>query len=83
VQPRVTLIGKPGCHLCEEARTIIAAVCQELGHEWAEVSIFDDPALAAQYADEIPVTLVDGQRHDYWRVDPVRLRAALSARPPE
>jgi hypothetical protein len=82
VQPRVTLIGKPGCHLCDEARTIIAAVCQELGQEWTEVSIFDDPALAAQYADEIPVTLVDGHRHDYWRVDPVRLRAALSDNPP-
>jgi hypothetical protein len=82
VQPRVTLIGKPGCHLCDQARAVISSVCQELGQDWMEISILDDPALAAEYADEIPVTLVDGQRHDYWRVDPARLRAALGqARP--
>jgi hypothetical protein len=79
VQPRVTLIGKPGCHLCDDAREVIAAVCAETGDSWAEVSILDEPALAAEYSDEIPVTLVDGQRHDYWRVDPGRLRATLTA----
>lgn len=75
---RVTLIGKPGCHLCDDAREVIAAVCQEMGEAFTELSILDDPALAAQYAEEIPVTLVDGARHDYFRVDPVRLRKALS-----
>lgn len=75
---RVTLIGKPGCHLCDQAREVIAAVCAELGEAFIEVSITDDPALAAQYAEEIPVTLVDGARHDYFRVDPVRLRKALT-----
>jgi hypothetical protein len=77
LRPRVRLIGKPGCHLCEQAREVIAAVCAETGETFDEVSILDDPALAAEYADEIPVTLVDGQRHDYWRVDAQRLRRAL------
>ncbi|HEV7194488.1 MAG TPA: glutaredoxin family protein [Pedococcus sp.] len=75
--PRVTLIGKPGCHLCDEARAVIERVTAELGVGWQEQSIHDDPALAEQYWEQIPVTLVDGRQHDYWRVDEARLRAAL------
>jgi hypothetical protein len=76
---RVTLIGKPGCHLCDEARAVVAAVTAELGEEYVELSILDDPDLLARYAEQIPVTLVDGQQHDFWRVSPDRLRAALTA----
>lgn len=76
-RPRVTLIGKPGCHLCDEARAVIAEVTAELGEEYDEVSILDDPELASRYAEQIPVTLVDGAQHDFWRVSPDRLRAAL------
>ncbi len=76
---RVTLIGKPGCHLCDEARAAVAAVTAELGEEYVELSILDDPDLRARYAEQIPVTLVDGQQHDFWRVSPDRLRAALTA----
>lgn len=75
---RVTLYSRPGCHLCEDARVIIAAVCEELGEAFVEVSIDDDPELARRYGEEIPVTLVDGRQHDFWRVDPARLRAALA-----
>lgn len=77
--PRVTLIGKPGCHLCAEARAVIALVCDDLGESFTEVSIEDDPVLYDRYWEQIPVTLVDGEQHDFWRVDPVRLRAALTA----
>jgi glutaredoxin len=76
---RVTLIGKPGCHLCDEARAVVAAVTAELGEEYVELNILDDPDLRARYAEQIPVTLVDGQQHDFWRVSPDRLRAALTA----
>lgn len=74
---RVTLIGKPGCHLCEDARAVIERVCAEIGVAWEERSILDEPALAIRYREEIPVIMVDGQIHDYWRVDPERLRRAL------
>ncbi len=77
-QARVTLYGKPGCHLCEEARTVVARVCADLGEAWEEVSILDDPALAERFAEEIPVTFVDGRQHDFWRVSEDRLRAALA-----
>jgi hypothetical protein len=80
--PRVTLIGKPDCHLCEDARAVIAAVCAETGEAYVELSILDDPELADQYWEQIPVTLVDGVQHDFWRVDPTRLRAALAVPPP-
>lgn len=75
---RVTLISKPGCHLCDDARAIIARVTEELGEQFDERSVLDDPALMEKYAEEIPVTLVDGKQHDFWRVNPERLRAALT-----
>ena len=81
---RLTLIGKPGCHLCDDARDVVAAVRDELAAtpdapatELDELSILDDEELAARYAEEIPVLLVDGEVHGYWRIDPVRLKTAL------
>ena len=78
---RVTLYSKPGCHLCDDARAVIELVCEELGESYVEHSILDDPSLMARYGEEIPVTLVDGRQHDFWRVSEERLRAALAARP--
>ena len=75
---RVTLYGRPGCHLCDDARAVIAKVCADLGESFEELSIDDDEELARRYGEEIPVTLVDGRRHDFWRVDESRLRAALA-----
>lgn len=74
---RVTLIGRPGCHLCDDARVVIERVTAELGIGWTERSILDDPDLLARYSEQVPVTLVDGRQHDYWRVDEHRLRTAL------
>lgn len=76
-QPRVTLYTRVGCHLCEDARVVVAAVCEELGESFVEVDIDGDPALRERWNDEIPVTLVDGRQHDFWRVSADRLRAAL------
>jgi hypothetical protein len=77
---RITLIGKPGCHLCDDARAVVERVATDTGAGWEELSILDDPALAEQYWEHIPVVLVDGEQHDFWRVDEDRLRAALSGR---
>jgi Glutaredoxin-like domain (DUF836) len=77
-RPRVTLIGKPGCHLCDEAREVVARVTADLGVGWEERSILDDPALHERYWEQIPVTLVDGEQHDFWRVSADRLRSALT-----
>lgn len=75
--PRVTLYGKPGCHLCDTAREVVAEVCSELGEQYAEVDITTDPELVRRFGDQVPVTFVDGAQHDFWRVDRTRLARAL------
>jgi hypothetical protein len=72
------MVGRAGCHLCDEARAVIARVCADLGESWDEVSVDDDDGLLERYADELPVTFVDGRQHDFWRVDELRLRTALA-----
>lgn len=92
----LTLLTKPGCHLCDDAREVVKRVVGEVlalrtadaqnadsSIIVAELSILDDPQLAASYAEEIPVLLIDGDVHTIWRVDPERLRAALDIRSPE
>ncbi|MGG5259157.1 glutaredoxin family protein [Phycicoccus avicenniae] len=78
---RVTLVGRAGCHLCDTAREVVERVCADLGVGWQEVDVDTDPALLERWSEEVPVTLVDGRQHDFWRVDETRLRAAL-AQPP-
>ncbi len=53
---RVTLYGKPGCHLCDDARVIVQQVCAELGVGWTEIDITQDDDLFQQYGEQIPVT---------------------------
>jgi hypothetical protein len=77
---RVVLVGRQGCHLCEQAREVVATVCGVLDVAWSEVSIDDHPGLPARYAEMIPVVLVDGAEHAYWRVDAAALRRALVGR---
>ena len=78
---RLTLIGKPGCHLCDDAREtinqVIAALPASVTTEVTEKSILDDEQLNAKYWDEIPVVLINDLVHTIWRVEPERLRAAL------
>lgn len=80
----LTLIGKPGCHLCDDARAVVTTVLQDLAAETGapmlvleEKSILDDPALHELYVEDIPVLLINGLVHNYWRIDPVRLHTAL------
>jgi len=75
----VTLLSKPGCHLCDDARVVIERVTKELGVTWEEVDITTDARLQHTYWEQIPVTFVDGAQHDFWRVDEKRLRRALGA----
>jgi glutaredoxin len=77
-EPRVRVLTKPGCHLCEDAVAVIAQVTAELGVGFEEVDVTADRALHDEYWEQIPVTFVDGRQHDFWRVDPVRLRSALA-----
>jgi hypothetical protein len=77
-QPRVRLLTRPGCHLCDEVRPVVASICAELGVGWTEVDITADAGLLDRYWEQIPVTFVDGAQHDFWHVDATRLRTALA-----
>ena len=76
----LTLIGKPGCHLCEDAEAVVATVVKALPEQniaVEELSIEDDKELFDSYWDQIPVLLINGKVHNYWRIDPERLTTAL------
>ena len=76
----LTLIGKPGCHLCEDAEAVVSTVVKslpELSISVEEKSIEDDKDLFDSYWDQIPVLLINGRVHNYWRIDPERLSKAL------
>ncbi|BDZ45587.1 glutaredoxin family protein [Naasia aerilata] len=78
----VTLLGKPGCHLCDDARAVVQRVLAELPAGTAELderNILEDEALAERYAEDIPVVLIEDRVHVFWRVDADRFRAAVLA----
>jgi glutaredoxin len=58
---QVTLYGKPGCHLCEEAREVVLAVRLEREFELVEVDVTLDPGLNREYGERIPVVAVNGE----------------------
>ena len=76
----LTLIGKPDCHLCEDALAVVEAVLADYPTvSFEQRSILDDATLLEKYHDEIPVLLIDGRVHNIWRVEAARLRTALDA----
>jgi glutaredoxin len=75
----VTLVGKPDCHLCEDAQRVVEKVCAETGAGLEVKDITQDEELNRKYWEQIPVVLVDGAQHTFWRVDEGRLRRALEA----
>jgi glutaredoxin len=74
VVPRLTLYTRPGCHLCEVA----VEALERIGERFIEVDISGDPELEAEYGDRIPVIMLDGKEHGYWRVEEERLRRDLA-----
>jgi glutaredoxin len=75
---RVVLYSRVDCHLCETAEQLVAEVCADTGDSWVRVDIDQDPDLTSRFTEQVPVTFVDGAQHDFWRVDPDRLRSALA-----
>lgn len=81
LEVRVRVLSRTGCHLCDVAEATVREVCAGLPEPCGvEVQLVDDvPELVARYGEQVPVVFVDGRMHDYWRVDPARLRAALGS----
>jgi len=78
MSPRVLLYSRADCHLCQVARADLERICPQLAVGFTEVDVDSDPGLRAEYGDRVPVIVVDGQEHGYFRVEEARLRAALS-----
>jgi glutaredoxin len=74
---RLTLITRAQCHLCEVAKEAMARFTAETGEPWTELDVDSDPALLEEYWDRVPVILLDGKEHGYWRVEEDRLRRDL------
>ena len=73
----VTIYGRTGCHLCEDALKVLRSLKDELNFEIEEILIDGNEELQGLYGAQIPVTHIDGVHHDYWRVDPERFRSSL------
>jgi glutaredoxin len=75
---RVTLVTRAGCHLCQDAEQLLRRLSGELGFEYTEVDVDADPGRRTEYSDRVPVILIDGREHGYWRVEEARFRAAMA-----
>jgi hypothetical protein len=75
------MYSRADCHLCDEARRVVAAVCADAGETWQELDIDAEPALVEQYGEYVPVVEVDGVQQGFWRIDAARLARRLAARP--
>ena len=87
-EPRVLLFSRPGCHLCDVARELVARVTADVGEQFVERDITAEtvgagaaqlePERLRDYLESIPVVVVDGVQVDFWHISEDRLRAALA-----
>jgi glutaredoxin len=74
----VMLVTRAGCHLCETAEQLLRRLSEELGFGYREVDVDASPVLRDEYSDRVPVILIDGREHGYWRVEEARFRKAVA-----
>jgi glutaredoxin len=72
-----TVYSRHGCHLCEVAEATLAELKAELDFELEIIFIDGDAELEKLYGHEVPVIHIDGEHHDFYKVDPVRFRSSL------
>lgn len=75
--PVLTLYGKPGCHLCDDARAVVGEALAGRDVALREVDVTLDPVLERRYGERIPVLAVDGEELFDYVVDPDALRERL------
>jgi glutaredoxin len=73
----IVLYGRPGCHLCDDARTVLERIRGELPFALVERDIEQDDALHAAYLERIPVVTLDGEELFEFFVDEAELRRRL------
>jgi len=73
----VTIYSRLGCHLCDDAHNVLVSMREELNFKIEVVNIDEDAELVKLYSDQVPVIHIDGEHHDFYKVDPVRFRSSL------
>ena len=73
----VTVYSRHGCHLCEDAVKTLESMREELAFEIEIIYIDGDAELEKLYGNEVPVIHINGEHHDFYRVDPERFRTSL------
>lgn len=73
----VTIYSRHGCHLCEVAETTVRELQSELGFNIDIKYVDNNPELEKLYGHEVPVIHIDGEHHDFFRVDPERFKSSL------
>ena len=78
VRVTVEMMGKPGCHLCDDARVIVRTVLDDFPEtKFVEHNILEHVEMFETMKNDIPVIVVNGRRHATWRVDANEFRAAI------
>jgi glutaredoxin len=77
---RLTLISRAGCHLCEVAEQTLDRIAPQ---GWTKVDVDSSIELERDYGDRVPVLLLDGAEHGYWRIEEDRLLRDLARQPGE
>ncbi|GLY63746.1 glutaredoxin family protein [Amycolatopsis taiwanensis] len=74
----VVVMTRQGCSSCVKAEADVERICDELGVPWSTADVDSDPEWQAEYGDHVPVILIDGAEHGYWKVEEDRFRRALA-----
>jgi glutaredoxin len=73
----VTVYSRHGCHLCESAVNTLEGMREELAFTIDVIYIDGNPELEKLYGNEVPVIHINGEHHDFYKVDPERFRSSL------
>ena len=77
MKTQVTIYSRQNCHLCEVAKEVVESARNEVKFEFEVIFIDGDVELEKLYGEEVPVTMINGKRHDYFRVDRTRFIEAV------
>ena len=78
MKPLVTVYSRSTCHLCDVALETLHGLQCEIEFELEKKLIDGDLELERQYGEQVPVILINGAMHDFFRVDPERFKNSIS-----
>ncbi len=77
MKAKVVIFSRQNCHLCHDAEKIVREVLSEISFELEVINIDGNAELESLYGEEVPVTMINGAKHDYFRVDKKRFSEAV------